>query len=444
MQETIREREALTQQFQIIRDKTMALCHPLENEDYVIQCSEEVSPIKWHLAHTTWFFEIFILKKYLKPYKIFNAEFFNLYNSYYHSLGESYPKKRRGHLSRPLLKEILQYRIYVNEALIQFIEKIAESDWSELKSLITLGIHHEQQHQELILMDIKYNFSENPFFPRYIDTDVQPALKQELKQNSKPSPLSPLKFTYMEGGIVDIGNSGAEFSFDNELPKHQQILKPYLIANRLVTNGEYLEFIEAKGYQNPKYWLSQGYDTALKNHWQAPLYWKRINNRWHLFTLSGLIPLNLEEPISHLSYFEADAFANWSLARLPTEAEWEHCLVFNHHKMNIEEANFLETGLYHPRAVTDSHSESPSQADKIHQIYGDLWEWTSSAYAPYPGFKPLQGSLGEYNGKFMSGQMVLRGGSCATPQSHIRSTYRNYYQPDKRWQFAGLRLAKDV
>lgn len=449
-QEFSSEKKALDTSFQNIRNMTMDLCRPLENEDYVIQCAEDVSPIKWHLAHVTWFFETFILSKFISHYPFFNKEFQTIFNSYYQGLNEPFPKQKRGFLSRPLVKDILQYHSYVNDAIKDLIQTIEDKHWTEFKFLITLGMQHEQQHQELILMDIKYNFSVNPTFPSYLSS-LQPlsplslnkekTLKRDLisPKTKHPALMQPSyptvdDFAFVDGGITEIGNHADTFTFDNELPRHQQILKPFLIANKLVTNGEYLQFMQEGGYQEPKFWLAEGFETSLRNHWQAPLYWQKSEEDWYQFTLLGLKPLDLQEPVAHLSYFEADAFANWANCRLPTEIEWEHFVEQNH--IRPLDGNFLENALYHPR---------PAEKIKTtQQVFGDLWEWTSSSYGPYPGFKPLSGTLGEYNGKFMSGQMVLRGGSFATPRSHIRSTYRNFYHPDKRWQFAGVRLAKDA
>lgn len=429
MEKLLKEKEALQSYFQLVRDKTMDLCRPLENEDYVIQCSEDVSPIKWHLGHTTWFFEEFILSQYDASYRMFNPLYHQLFNSYYRTIGNPYPKNNRGFFSRPLVKEIFDYRAFVEERLFQSIKKMDKETWNHCQGLIILGLHHEQQHQELLLMDIKYNFSVSPYFPSYLQDSPQ------LQKDNLPGSRGETAFTYVEGGLVDIGHNGSGFAFDNESPRHSAILRPYLIANQLVSNREYLEFIEDGGYQNPKWWLAEGFDLISKNAWLAPLYWRKNDeeNAWEIFTLSGLKPLDGDEPVSHISYFEAYAFANWAGARLPTEVEWEYFVQSN--GLQSQNGNFLEAGILHPMQTKKSEG--------IAQFLGDLWEWTSSAYAAYPGFKPHTGSLGEYNGKFMSGQMVLKGGSCVTPESHIRSSYRNFYQPDKRWQFSGIRLAKD-
>lgn len=409
--------KTLINDFATERSKTEALCQPLAIEDYVIQSSEDVSPPKWHLAHTTWFFETFILKPYKPNYVLFNPLFQYLFNSYYQSLGPSAPRKHRGLLSRPTVETVLSYRKDINRLISELIHETKQ--FETIAPLCILGLHHEQQHQELLLMDIKYNFSHDPSFPIY-------------KQSSIPftKPLAaPLKFNVMEGGMINQGFEGPGFCFDNELPRHPVYLTPYSLANRLVTNGEYLEFIEAGGYHNPAYWLSDGWDLIQKNHWQAPLYWYQQDNQWQIYTLSGLQKLDPEEPVAHVSFYEADAYARFKGCRLPTEAEWENYVTVQN--LHPNQGHFLETDTFHPQAA----AASP-------QCFGDVWEWTASAYAPYPGFKPLCGALGEYNGKFMSNQMVLRGGSCLTPSSHMRLSYRNFFAPDKRWQMSGIRLAK--
>lgn len=414
--------ESLLSHFFTTRELTEALCQPLAVEDYVIQCMEDVSPAKWHLAHTSWFFETFVLLPFLKNYRLFDSLYPKLFNSYYQSLGEPFPRPQRGFLSRPTVKSIMQYRHYVSE----HIGKLFKHDLSQdIINLIKLGIHHEQQHQELLLMDIKYNFSINPSYPIYLG-NLSERIRSCAKENS---------YLLHEGGIVEIGNANDEFCFDNELPLHQQILQPFRINTHLVSNQDYLEFIEDGGYQNPLLWLSDGWDRVIKHHWSAPLYWKKIENQWHVFSLTGLKKLNLSEPVCHVSYYEADAFARWSNKRLPTEAEWE--TLAKQIKENISEGNFLDSHFYHPIACQHSHAN-------FHQFFGDVWEWTQSSYSAYPGFKQSTQALGEYNGKFMSNQMVLRGGCCVTPRSHIRSTYRNFFHPEKRWPFCGFRLAEDA
>lgn len=417
----MRKKQNLMAFYQLVRATTVALCKPLSIEDYVIQSINDVSPPKWHLAHTSWFFEVFILMK-CATYKPFDIDFTHRFNSYYQKIGSPYPRAKRGLLSRPTLETINAYRAYVDMHMAEFIN----SDTEELHACwdaIVLGLNHEQQHQELLLMDIKYNFSIDPNFPVYWKTDKK-------KTNS----AQPLVFFETEGGLIDIGHKDDTFCLDNELPKHQQFLSPYKIANRLITNGEYLAFIQADGYQKPEYWLYEGWEARQQLGWSAPLYWyPRTQTSWDTFTLMGLQALDLNEPVSHISFYEADAFARWQGARLPTEAEWEHFAWLTNESI---EGNFLEKQIFHPQ---------PSlSADRLGQLYGDVWEWTSSPYVPYPGFEPLAGPLGEYNGKFMCNQFVLRGGSCITPQSHMRATYRNYYPADKRWQFSGIRLAKNL
>ncbi len=418
-------RKELIQAFKIVRQQTENLCQPLTIEDYVIQSIEDVSPPKWHLAHSSWFFEIFILKHWLANYQPFDSSFHYLFNSYYQAIGHPYPRAKRGLLSRPTVETIYAYRNHVDVHMLSLLEEISDLQLNEIQPLVILGLHHEQQHQELLLMDIKHNFSHDPNFPIYQSHPLQ----------ASPS-LTPAKLSFvdMEGGIVEIGYRGENFCFDNERPYHKTYLTPYAIASRLVTNEEYLEFIEAGCYKEPRWWLSDGWDCVIKNHWQAPLYWHNQDNEWHLFSLHGLIPLNPAEPVSHMSYYEADAYARWRGARLASEAEWEHFVRFKN--ITPHHNNFMEKGLFHPESALQNQAQPQ-------QFFGDLWEWTSSPYQPYPGYAPLEGALGEYNGKFMANQMVLRGGCCATPESHIRASYRNFFQPEKRWQFGGIRLAKD-
>lgn len=411
--------QALLQSFTITRGKTESLCHPLEVEDYVIQSMPDVSPPKWHLAHTTWFFETFLLLP-LSHYKPFNPVFQTLFNSYYQKLGQPYPRHQRGYLARPTVQQVYAYRHYVDEKIIKYLHELSQDELQRVAPLIMLGFQHEQQHQELLLMDIKHNFSLGPVYPAY-----------QIKQN-KTSSLAPnFDWVAFSGGIIEAGHAGDGFCFDNELPRHSHFLADYQLANRLVTNGEYLEFIEAGGYETPDWWLSDGWDAVINNQWQAPAYWQQQENEWYIFTLHGLNKLNLDEPVVHVSYYEADAYARFKQVRLPSEMEWEHAATTLPAKLK---GNFLEENHLHPLHA--------SEDETVKQLLGDVWEWTLSPYTPYPGYQPLKGALGEYNGKFMSNQMVLRGGSCVTPSSHIRTTYRNFFQPDKRWQFSGIRLAK--
>jgi ergothioneine biosynthesis protein EgtB len=401
-----------------VRARTEALCVPLEIEDYVIQASDSVSPPKWHIAHTTWFFETFILLPFAPGYRVFSDAYAHLFNSYYESAGTFFPRPRRGLLSRPTVAEIYRYRSHVDEALQRLLNNLPQRYAHDILARVELGIEHETQHQELLLMDVKYNFFINPLKPSYHNT------------RTAPSSITDMGWQALAGGIVEIGHDEAGFSFDNERPRHQTLLQDFRLASRLVSNQEYLAFISDNGYQRPGLWLSDGWHTINSQHWQAPLYWHREGGDWQQFTLSGMQPLNLQEPVAHLSYFEADAYARWAGKRLPTEAEWEHAAA----KTPIT-GNFLESGALHPQAA---------RQPGLNQLYGDLWEWTQSAYAAYPGFRPLPGTLGEYNGKFMSGQMVLRGGCCVTAQEHMRASYRNFYRPADRWMFSGLRLAEDA
>jgi len=417
-------KKELTQAFKTVRQQTECLCQPLAVEDYVIQSIEDVSPPKWHLAHSSWFFETFILKQYLANYKPFHPSFHYLFNSYYQAIGNPYPRAKRGLLSRPTVETIYAYRKHIDMHMLTLLEEISDIQLREIQPLVTLGLQHEQQHQELLLMDIKHNFSLDPNFPAYCSIQIQ----------KTPETQSKFDFIDIDGGVVEIGYRGGQFCFDNELPIHKKYLIPYSIASRLVTNEEYLEFIEAGGYKEPCWWLSDGWDCLLKNHWKSPLYWHHQDNEWHIFGLHGLVPLNPAEPVSHISFYEADAYARWRGARLASEDEWEHFVTLKNIRPGND--NFMEKGLFHPQPAEQNQAQPQ-------QFFGELWEWTASPYQPYPGYAPLKGALGEYNGKFMANQMVLRGGCCVTPQSHIRASYRNFFQPEKRWQFSGIRLAKN-
>lgn len=400
-----------------VRQKTLELCQSLEVEDYTIQAVPDVSPPKWHLAHTTWFFEIFVLIPYFHSYRPFDEEFLIRFNSYYQQLQSTpYPREKRGLLSRPTLAVIRQYREYVD---IQMKALMQKSMTPQINDLIQVGLNHEEQHQELLLMDIKFNFSMDPTFPCYQKTQQVPLTE-----------LKSLEFITVPGGLVDIGYDGDSFCYDNELPLHPVYCPEYQLANRLITNGEYLAFMNEGGYQNPAFWLEDGWQAVQQNGWHSPLYFHHKDNQWYLFTLSGLQPLDLNQPVVHVSYYEADAFARWSKARLPTEFEWEN---FAKQTQAPIMGNFLENNLFHTQSTRSSL-----------QLYGDVWEWTQSSYSPFPGYQSAQGALGEYNAKFMCNQFVLKGGSFGTPHSHIRASYRNYYAPNKRWQFSGIRLARDT
>ncbi len=411
---------ALNDRYQQVRQLSEQICQPLAIEDYVIQSMPDVSPPKWHLAHTSWFFETFLLVPHLTGYEVFHPQFVYLFNSYYEAVGSRHPRPQRGLLARPTVEQIYQYRAYVDEAMRSLLQE--QSDNPELKKLILLGLHHEQQHQELLLTDIKHIFAINP---------LRPAYRADLPFTQRQPQTHVIQENWLDypGGLYAIGDSGSEFAFDNESPRHQVYLQDYWLAARLITNGEYLEFIEAGGYRKPEYWLSEGWATVQTQQWQAPLYWEKIDNQWWSMTLAGLQPVNLDEPVCHVSLYEAYAFAHWAGKRLPTEAEWEVAAA----QVPIK-GNLLESGELHPR---------PAQGlTRPDQLFGDVWEWTQSAYSAYPGFQSAAGAIGEYNGKFMCSQTVLRGGSCVTPPGHIRDTYRNFFPPSTRWQFSGIRLAQ--
>ncbi|TVQ89499.1 MAG: ergothioneine biosynthesis protein EgtB [Chromatiaceae bacterium] len=420
-------RAGLTGDYHRVRALSEALCEPLAIEDYGLQTIVEASPPKWHLAHVSWFFETFLLRPFLADYRPFHARFEYLFNSYYEQTGTGiWPRAQRGLLSRPTVAEVYDYRRHVDAAMARLIADCPPADWPTVQARLLIGLNHEQQHQELLITDIKHHLAFNPLRPAY-RADL-PATPPELAP-------APLTLTEFDGGIVEIGAGGAGFAYDNEGPRHQALLVPYRLANRLVTNAEYQAFIADGGYCDPALWLADGWARVQAEGWEAPLYWERLDNErgepaWQLMTLGGLRPLAPAEPVCHLSYFEADAYARWVGRRLPTEAEWEHaasgCPLTG---------NFVESGRLHP---------APADAVPLAQMFGDCWEWTASAYLPYPGYRPAAGALGEYNGKFMSGQMVLRGGSCATSREHTRVSYRNFFYPHERWQFKGIRLAEDA
>jgi ergothioneine biosynthesis protein EgtB len=386
---------------------------------------DDVSPPKWHLGHTSWFFETFLLKSYEKDYVPFHPKYDFIFNSYYESLGTRVFRPTRGLLSRPTVREVYEYRAAVNDRMSKLFNTVNEHDRKNFDFLIELGIHHEQQHQELLYMDIKHILSINPLRPIY----------HQREKQKNASKVPSLKFVDFQGGIHSIGYNENGFCFDNELPAHQVLLQNFKLGDRLITNGEYLEFMNDGGYTNPLLWLSDGWYTVNQNHWNAPMYWQQTSDGWEVMTLIGWRPVDPNEPVIHVSFYEADAFARWSGKRLPTEAEWEVAAI--QLGASIQRGNFAEDGVLHPAQL----DENPNGG--LQQMFGDAWEWTSSAYHPYPGFKPAEGAIGEYNGKFMSNQMVLRGGACITPRSHIRTTYRNFFQPDKRWAFSGIRLASD-
>jgi ergothioneine biosynthesis protein EgtB len=410
--------ERLLARYAAVRRLTERLCEALATEDYVVQAMADVSPAKWHLAHVSWFFETFVLRGALRAYRPLDERYAVLFNSYYNGVGPQFSRPARGHLSRPTVAEVYAYRAHVDKAMLMLLD--GEPERAEgIAAVIELGLHHEQQHQELLLTDLKFNLSVNPLRPAY-----GPA---EATTGGTARSLTRVSFA---GGTAEVGYDGTDFSFDNERPRHRVLLAPYALASRLVTNGEYLEFIADGGYDRPELWLSDGWRTVQERQWRAPLYWESgADDDWWTYTLGGVARVSPAAPVVHVSYYEADAFARWCGARLPREAEWEHA---------AGEARA-------PGALLDEtpREPQPASADGLAQMTGDAWEWTASAYVPYPGFRPLDGALGEYNGKFMVNQMVLRGGSSATPRSHIRPTYRNFFPPDARWQFSGIRLAYD-
>lgn len=413
-----------------VRRFTESLCRPLVPEDYVIQSMPDVSPTKWHLAHTSWFFETFILRPHFAGYRLFHDQYPFLFNSYYVQAGERHCRARRGLLSRPTVQDVYRYRSHVDEHMSTLLENADAAQFELLAPLVEIGIHHEQQHQELMLTDIKHVFSINPMYPVY-----QPYVDGPARASGA------LQWIDFSEGVVEVGHAGMAFSFDNELPRHKTFVQDFSLASRLVTNGEYLEFMQSGGYERPELWLSEGWATVQAEQWKAPMYWvedkpgnKEKGACWHQFTLSGLQPVHLDEPVCHVSYFEADAFARWYGVRLPTEQEWERAA-----RDHTLEGSYADAAFYRPIAVheTVDHAAAP-----LKQLYGEVWQWTQSPYSPYPGYRPAEGALGEYNGKFMCNQFVLRGASCATSRSHARHTYRNFFPPDARWQFAGIRLAR--
>jgi len=452
----------LLDRFRTVRAATMAFCSPLSPEDMMVQSCAEASPVKWHLAHTSWFFETFVLSEFVAGYQPFDPDFRWLFNSYYRALGEMPEKKLRASFSRPPLDQILAYRRHVDAAIERLLCCHPED---ESQRRIVLGLEHEQQHLELAATDIKHAFFTNPLHPAYRPAPP-PQNQLSAGADSIAPPLNWLSFTpgtSARPGIVGIGvtpdpNDLHAFAFDNETPRHPIYLPPFQLASRLVTCAEYLAFIEDDGYARPELWLSEGWDTLQAQAWQAPLYWTRDSHNpsgWTIFTLNGFRPLGeiSETPVCHVSFFEADAFARWSGHRLPTEFEWEFVAAQQLKDVSSSgelssfpkgggsaspsiHGNFMESGYFHPQ-VGSATAPTPQQ------LYGDVWEWTQSPYTGYPGYKPLPGALGEYNGKFMSSQIILRGGSCVTPETHIRATYRNFFGPATRWQFSGLRLARD-
>jgi len=409
----------LFEEFSQVRRQTEQLCLPLSAEDMMVQSCAEASPAKWHLAHTTWFFETFLLREFLPGYRDFNPDFHWLFNSYYNSVSDQPEKKLRASFSRPPVETILHYRKHVEKGIQKLL---ASRPSEEVTQRIVLGLNHEQQHQELLATDIKHALWTNPLRPAYANDSVA----------FNAPPLGKPEWIEFQGGVLDIGFAGDGFAFDNELPRHPEYLRPFALASRLVSSAEYLEFIEDGGYSRPELWLSAGWEAVKSEGWKAPLYWRQQDGAWQVYTMYGELPLTglLQTPVCHVSYFEADAFAHWAGKRLPSEAEWEVAA----RDLPIT-GNLLGAGTLHPEVLGEGSLQGPAQ------MFGDVWEWTQSAYLGYPGFLAIPGALGEYNGKFMSNQMVLRGGSVVTPASHIRATYRNFFSPATRWQFSGIRLA---
>ncbi|MBI4502584.1 MAG: ergothioneine biosynthesis protein EgtB [Gemmatimonadetes bacterium] len=408
---------SLLERYRSIRATTELLVEPLAIEDMVVQAMPDASPTRWHLAHTTWFFETFVLRN-IPGYRSFHPQFEYLFNSYYNAVGPQWYRPNRGVLTRPTVAEVRAYRAHVDAAMQRLLE--AESGFA--RDVVELGLNHEQQHQELILTDVKYLLAQNPLHPIY----------RERPDTNAPGTVPRMGWIEESGGIREIGFAGSGFAFDNESPRHGTLLRLFRIATRLVTNAEYLAFLDDGGYRRPELWLSDGWAVVRERGWQSPLYWENRDEQWWAYTLSGFRPVNDDEPVCHVSFYEADAYARWRALRLPSEAEWE--LVAAREPI---EGNLLEQGQAQPASL------GSGEGDQAEQFFGDVWEWTSSPYAAYPGYRPAAGALGEYNAKFMCNQMVLRGGSCVTPRSHIRATYRNFFPPDARWQFSGIRLAAD-
>ncbi len=416
--------ESLADYYNRVRQDSLSICEPLEVEDYNIQTMPDVSPPKWHLAHTSWFFETFLLKPHFPDYTIYHPRYEHIFNSYYEQVGTFHPRPQRGMLSRPTLDNIFKYRIHIDNFMNKLIASQVIKNKQSIVDKIILGLNHEQQHQELLYTDILHIFANNPLQPQY----------RNLKQRhpSKNSNVGDIAWLAFDESLSQYGFSGQGFHYDNETPHHKSYTGKFKLASRLVTNAEYLNFINDAGYSNSKYWLSDAWKMINTQKWRHPFYWQLENGTWFEMTLGGKRELDINAPVSHVSYFEADAYANWCNARLPTEYEWE--LAANSVEIS---GNLRESDFCHSVAIKNNSNVS------LQQMYGDLWEWTKSPYVAYPGYRAVDGAIGEYNGKFMSNQIVLKGGSCVTPKEHIRSSYRNFFYPGDRWQFSGIRLAQD-
>lgn len=407
-----------------VRESTQSLVAVLDREDMLVQTMADVSPTKWHLAHTSWFWETFLLQEYLDGYVAYDSHYNYLFNSYYNAIGARHARVERGFLSRPGLDEVLGYRQHVDRAMLDLLGVYQDGDFSAIEALLRLGLAHEEQHQELILTDIKHVLSRHPF---------SPIAFPERSPTVSPMPEAAASWMGFDGGVFEFGIEDAPFQFDNEGPRHQAVLTPFALADRPVTNGEYAAFIRDGGYRTPALWLSDGWARVEAENWRAPLYWRELDGEWREFTLHGeTVPLS-DAPVAHLSFYEASAYAEWAGARLPGEREWEHAAL----RAAGPDGRFALPGF-------SAHPDVSTPGEGLRQMFGGVWEWTRSDYAPYPRYRPAVGAVGEYNGKFMSGQYVLRGGSCATPAGHVRPTYRNFFPPQARWQFSGLRLAKDI
>ncbi len=406
---------SLLSRYREVRSRSERLCEPLEPEDYQLQSMPDCSPPKWHLAHSTWFFETFLLAPHVPGYRAHDPQFCYLFNSYYDAVGDRWPRPSRGLLSRPTIAEVYRYRRAVDDGLLSLLESADDRLMQTIGPLLEIGLNHEEQHQELLLTDLKHAFGLNPLHPSYAPAIDEPRID-----------AAPMEWDQYSAGVRRIGHDGTGFAFDNEGPRHRTYVGAFALASRPVNNGEYLRFIEDDGYARPEFWLSDGWAARRAGGWSAPMHWHRDGTSFAQFTLRGMQPLDLAEPTCHVSYYEADAYARWAGFRLPTEGEWETAA-----GDQPVSGNFLDTENFHP-------------SNSGRSIYGDVWVWTASPYSAYPGYRPAAGALGEYNGKFMCNQIVLRGGSCVTPPGHVRPTYRNFFPPDARWQFSGLRLAKDL